>query len=84
MKTEREAKATMLRIGEDLIQKRKQLFANEKTEHSVGSDDDPLHGKDLLSVLVRSNMDPTIPESQRMCEEDILPRLSFSFYDASC
>ena len=33
--------------------------------------------RDLLSLLTRANMDPDLPESQRMSDEDVLSRLYF-------
>ena len=33
-----------------------------------------LHGRDLLSLLIKANMASDIPESQRLPDEDVLAR----------
>ena len=63
----------MRRIGQDLLREKKINIdenADEEKEQGRGS------GKDLLSVLVRANMDTELPESQRMSDEDVLARKS--------
>ena len=59
----------MRRIGQELLREKKINIdenANAEKEQGRGS------GKDLLSVLVRANMDTELPESQRMSDEDVL------------
>ena len=51
----------MLHLGEEFLTSRHEGGTLEK-------------GKDLLSVLVRANSDTTLPESQRMNNEDVLAR----------
>ena len=58
---EQKARRTMRQIGEQLLAERRKGGTLEK-------------GRDLLSVLVRANMDTELPESQRMNDEDVLAR----------
>ena len=44
--------------------------ATEKGEIEKNS----LHGRDLLSLLIKANMATDIPESQRLPDEDVLAR----------
>ncbi len=68
----------MKRIAKELVEERKRAFTNEKQD--VEKDSDSLIGHDLLSVLIKANMDPDIPESQRMIDEDVLSRTSCILY----
>jgi len=70
---EKSARATMLRIAKELVQERKKAFTSEKED--VEKDSDSLIGHDLLSVLIKANMDPDIPDSQRMIDEDVLAQI---------
>ena len=63
----------MRRIAKELVDERKKAFTTEKKD--VEKDSDNLFGNDLLSVLIKANMDPDIPESQRMNDEDVLSRM---------
>jgi len=67
------AMKTMRRVGTELIQERKKLFVDEKGTLAEASDD--WQCKDLLSALVKANLDPSIPESQRMNDEDVLSQI---------
>ncbi|KAG6820051.1 hypothetical protein H0H93_006066 [Arthromyces matolae] len=58
-----EAKATMNRISVELL------------DDSKKSVDDKAAKRDLLSVLVNSNMATDIPEHQRMTDEDVLAQI---------
>ncbi|KAL5478248.1 hypothetical protein ACEPAI_2432 [Sanghuangporus weigelae] len=60
--TIRKARNTMLRLGEELLLSRQRGGVLEK-------------GRDLLSVLVRANMDAELPVSQRMNNEDVLAQV---------
>ena len=63
----------MARIGKELLLDAKaaaRATATEKGEIEKNS----LHGRDLLSLLVKANMATDIPESQRMSDEDVLAR----------
>ena len=66
------AMRTMRRVGTELIEERKKLFVDEKDPLAGASDDEQY--KDLLSALVKANLDPSIPESQRMTDEEVLSR----------
>lgn len=66
------AMKTMRRVGTELIEERKKLFMDEKGALIGASDGE--HYKDLLSALLGANLDPSIPESQRMNDEDVLSR----------
>ncbi|KAF8127233.1 cytochrome P450 [Boletus edulis] len=80
------ARRTMARIGNELLSDAKaaaHASATEKGEIEKNS----LHGRDLLSLLVKANMATDIPESQRLSDEDVLARtfsplrnLSFDSY----
>ncbi|KAJ3785706.1 cytochrome P450 [Lentinula aff. detonsa] len=69
------AKSTMDRIGRELLRESK-LIAAGKAENR--------RSKDLLSLLVRSNVDTSIPYGQRMSDEDVLaqvPTFVFAGHD---
>ncbi|KAJ3890390.1 cytochrome P450 [Lentinula edodes] len=74
----RKAKKTMDRIGQELLQESKaQLMTS-------GRKVDTWRSKDLLSLLVRSNMNTDIPYRQRMSDEDVLaqvPTFVFAGHD---
>ena len=63
----------MTRIGEELLAGAKAAAAEGVTEKGE-IEKSSLHGRDLLSLLVRANMDTDIPESQKMSDEDVLAR----------
>ena len=67
------AQRTMARIGNELLSGAKaaaQVSAIDKGEIEKNS----LHGRDLLSLLVKANMATDIPESQRLSDEAVLAR----------
>lgn len=66
----------MRQIGEDLLRVRKARIAGDVYDEKQ---DGNAWGKDLLSALVRANMDTELPESQRMVDEDVLAR-KFTFF----
>ena len=60
-------------IGKELLLDAKataRASATEKGEIERNS----LHGRDLLSLLVKANMATDIPESQRLSDDDVLAR----------
>lgn len=70
LRTEQDAKAaearkTMSRIGTQLLRESKASI-HEKSEWKT---------RDLLSLLVKSNMDTDIPEHQRMTDQDVLAQV---------
>ncbi|KAJ3559311.1 hypothetical protein NM688_g418 [Phlebia brevispora] len=74
--TMRQATATMRRIGLTLIeQRRTQLFSrNSNRENAASADERPARGKDLLTVLIESNV--TSDPSQRLSTNEILCQIS--------
>lgn len=66
---------TMRRVGSELIQERKKHFMEDEKSAFTGDSED-WHHKDLLSALLKANMDSSIPESQRMTDEEVLSRKS--------
>lgn len=79
---QKEARATMRRIGMQLLQDRRReilgqdSFEDKKTVEDEEDDYLAAKGKDLLSALMRANMDEELPESQRIDDEDVLSRAS--------
>ena len=69
----------MLRIEEHLITSRKKAVIGE-IDSAGEKDTSELRGRDLLSALVRSNMDTELPDSQRMSDEDVLARAYRSLF----
>lgn len=68
-----QAKATMLLIGRELVQKSKAaVIAGAGEKGSVERGD--MQGRDLLSLLIRANMATDLPESQRLSDEDVFAR----------
>ncbi|KAJ3838895.1 cytochrome P450 [Lentinula raphanica] len=65
----KEAQATMERIGRDLLRQTKEYLA------ATGEKADGWIARDLLSLLVRSNMSKDIPEHQRMTDEDVIAQV---------
>ncbi|KAN0097939.1 Cytochrome P450 [Tylopilus felleus] len=68
------AQRTMTRIGKQLMSSAKaaaRASATEKGEIGKSS----LHGRDLLSLLIKANMATDIPESQRLPDEDVLAQV---------
>ena len=67
----------------------KELLANAKSATLAGATEDgkieknSLHGRDLLSLLVKANMATDIPESQKLSDKDVIARTCPPF-DAMC
>ncbi|KAJ3864810.1 cytochrome P450 [Lentinula novae-zelandiae] len=70
----RKAKRTMDRIGQELLQESKSQLMTS------GRKVDTWRSKDLLSLLVRSNMNTDIPYRQQMSGEDV-PTFVFAGHD---
>ncbi|KAK7042020.1 cytochrome P450 [Favolaschia claudopus] len=60
------AQGTMRRIGMGLLEESKRQAMAGAESHTA---------RDLLSLLVRANMDKDIPESQRMSDDDVLAQV---------
>ncbi|KAK6966779.1 cytochrome P450 [Favolaschia claudopus] len=63
------AQATMRRIGFGLLEESKRQVV------AGNMDVDNRSARDLLSLLVRANMDKAIPEAQRMSDEDVVAQV---------
>ncbi|KAL0578186.1 hypothetical protein V5O48_003817 [Marasmius crinis-equi] len=60
----RRAQATMSRIGRDLLKQSKEAAKSEKPGD-----------RDLLSLLIKSNMSVDVPANQRMSDDDVLAQV---------
>ncbi|EIN04552.1 cytochrome P450 [Punctularia strigosozonata HHB-11173 SS5] len=67
------AQNTMKRIGYALISERKAAIRAEK--HGAHVEKGDVQGRDLLSLLIKSNMAVDIPEEQRLSDHDILSQI---------
>lgn len=65
----REARQMMHDIGMSVIQDKKKVVAKLGIAGVSPR-------RDLLTLLTRANMDPSVPESQRLSDEEILARES--------
>ncbi|KAL1939460.1 hypothetical protein VTO73DRAFT_10016 [Trametes versicolor] len=71
-----QAKATMNRIGTQLIAEKKAAIAREASEKkSHGGGGQSLQGRDLLTLLIKANMATDIPDSQRLSDADVLSQV---------
>ncbi|THH09705.1 hypothetical protein EW145_g1826 [Phellinidium pouzarii] len=66
------AQTTMRRIAEGLLRQRKSYILGDSSAEKKTSD---FEGRDLLSALVKSNMDTELPDTQRMVDEDVLAQV---------
>lgn len=79
----------MLRIGLQMIKDRRSTILGHDTngastsvtngldaEHDAETDFD-MKGKDLLTLLVKANMDTELSDSNRMKDEDVLARKNY-------
>lgn len=67
------AHKTMRHIGLELLTQSKAAIATGETEEKSDQ------RRDLLSLLLRANTSPDIPEHQRLTDEDVLAR-SFLYF----
>lgn len=70
MTTQKRALAIQQRIGKTLIQKKKEAVLSGNAEKE---------GKDLLSLIVRANMDPDLKPTQKMSDEEVLGQITTFF-----
>jgi cytochrome P450 len=70
MRTQRRALAIQEKIGNALIQKKKEAVLSGNAEKE---------GKDLLSLIVRANMDPDLKANQRMSDTEVLGQITTFF-----
>ncbi|KAJ3557677.1 hypothetical protein NM688_g1344 [Phlebia brevispora] len=68
-----EAQATMRRIGKQIIADRKaEILAEMSAVAGQRAARKDVKGRDLLSLLIKSNMAVDIPDSQRLSDEEVL------------
>lgn len=70
MRTQKRSLAIQQRIGNALIQKKKEAVLSGNAEKE---------GKDLLSLIVRANMDPDLKPTQRMSDKEVLGQITTFF-----
>ena len=61
-----------------MIQEKKAAILAESREKGRGIEKKDLTDRDLLTLLIKANMATDIPDSQRLSDEDVLARASFS------
>ena len=65
----------MRRIGMQIIADRKaEILAEKAASGERGTARKDVKGRDLLSLLIKSNMAVDIPDSQRLSDEEVLGR----------
>ncbi len=68
----------MRRIGLQLIAEKKAAILADSREKSSAAKDGverkDVHGRDLLTLLIKANMASDIPESQRLTDDEVLAR----------
>ena len=70
------AQDVMRKIGLELSAEKKAAIRAEWQEKEKYSADS--RARDLLTLLLKANMATDIPDSQRLSDEDVLARASFS------
>ena len=72
-----DARATMQRIGMQLLQQKKAEIMREHSEKSTGAlEKKDVQGRDLLTLLIKANMATDIPDDQRLTDEEVVARAS--------
>ena len=70
-----DARATMQRIGMQLLQQKKAEIMREHSEKSTSAlERKDVQGRDLLTLLIKANMASDVPDSQRLTDEEVLAR----------
>ena len=70
-------------IGQNVIsQKKTEILSSSEIDSKGRVEKKNIHGRDLLSLLMKANMATDIPDHARMTDEDILARKSWSRYSA--
>ncbi|EMD33504.1 hypothetical protein CERSUDRAFT_118078 [Gelatoporia subvermispora B] len=68
-----DAKAVMRRIGMQLVAEKKASVLEASAAEKMGSvESKDLHGRDLLTLLIKANMASDLPENIRLSDEDVL------------
>ncbi|KAI0828299.1 cytochrome P450 [Trametes gibbosa] len=70
----RHARAVMQRIGHQLIQQKKAAIMRERAGTSGEVETKDVHGRDLLTLLIKANMATDVPDAQRLTDEQVLSR----------
>ncbi|PPQ82386.1 hypothetical protein CVT25_008347 [Psilocybe cyanescens] len=65
----KQASKTMFRVGSELLEKTKAGIKKENSDKKAWA------ARDLLSILVRANAMPDIPENQRLTDKDVLAQI---------
>ncbi|KZV68237.1 cytochrome P450 [Peniophora sp. CONT] len=71
----REAKRVTDRIGAQLLEERKAMIRSEVLKDTQAIQSQDVAGRDLLTLLVKSNMAMNIPENQRLSDEEVLAQI---------
>ncbi|KAI1785120.1 cytochrome P450 [Ganoderma leucocontextum] len=70
------ARATMHRIGMQLLRERKAEIMREYGEEGTGAvEKKDVQGRDLLTLLIKANMATDIPDSQRLTDEEVIAQV---------
>ncbi|PIL29914.1 cytochrome P450 [Ganoderma sinense ZZ0214-1] len=70
------ARATMQRIGMQLLQEKKAEIMREHGEKSTGTfEKRDVQGRDLLTLLIKANMASDIPDDQRLTDEEVVAQV---------
>lgn len=68
------AQEVMNRIARKLIADKKQAILTDSSEESGSVERKDVHGRDLLTLLIKANMASDIPEDQRLSDDEVLAR----------
>ncbi|KAI1783891.1 cytochrome P450 [Ganoderma leucocontextum] len=70
------ARATMQRIGTQLLHERKAEIMRQYGEEGTGAvEKKDVQGRDLLTLLIKANMATDIPDSQRLTDEEVIAQV---------
>ncbi|KAI0742839.1 cytochrome P450 [Daedaleopsis nitida] len=75
MKTVEQAHVVMRRIGTQLIEDKKRAILNDASDKSGGVEKRNVHGRDLLTLLIKANMATDIPPEQRLSDEEVFSQI---------
>ena len=62
-----------------LIADKKASILSARGQEAKGVEKRDLHGRDLLTLLIKANMATDIPESQRLSDDEVLARTSLLY-----
>lgn len=75
MRKVKEAHTVMRRIGTQLVQEKKAAILRESSEKSGSVEKRHVHGRDLLTLLIKANLATDIPADQRLSDEEVFARM---------